>query len=101
MLVSAAAAALPLLHSVGVQAIELYKRAQPASLVSSQQLLLQQCIAPRVHLRLGVWHYPEAKTTGPSLWSQQRLQGLVQQMIRLPLPGGCGDLNGYWEPCGV
>jgi hypothetical protein len=72
-----------------MQAIELFKRAPPQLLIASNSLLLQQCVAPRVKLLGGVWQYPEPRTSGPGLWSQQRLQLLVQQMLRLPLPGGC------------
>lgn len=70
-----------------MQAIKLYKRATPESIISSRQLLLQQCITPRVELSGGVWHYPEPQTVGPGLWSQRRLQMFVQQLTRLPLTG--------------
>uniref|UniRef100_A0A383V4E2 Rab-GAP TBC domain-containing protein n=1 Tax=Tetradesmus obliquus TaxID=3088 RepID=A0A383V4E2_TETOB len=97
-----AAEEMPMLHSklvnlaitkratadqLAVQAIELFKRAPPQQLIASHSLLLQQCVAPRVRLQGGVWQYPEPRTSGPGLWSQQRLQLLVQQMLRLPLPG--------------
>jgi hypothetical protein len=71
----------------GLQAIKLYKRATPESIISSRQLLLQQCITPRVELSAGVWHYPEPQTLGPGLWSQRRFMALMQQLTRLPLPG--------------
>jgi hypothetical protein len=70
-----------------LQAIKLYKRATPEFIISSRQLLLQQCITPRVELSAGVWHYPEPQTLGPGLWSQRRFQALMQQLTRLPLPG--------------
>lgn len=70
-----------------MQAIKLYKRATPESIISSRQLLLQQCITPCVELRAGVWHYPEPQVLGPGLWSQRRFQALMQQLTRLPLPG--------------
>lgn len=97
-----AAEEMPVLHSklvnlsvtkmatadqLAIQAIKLYKRATPESIISSRQLLLQQCITPRVELSGGVWHYPEPQTVGPGLWSQRRLQMFVQQLTRLPLPG--------------
>ncbi|KAF6262982.1 rab-GTPase-TBC domain-containing protein [Scenedesmus sp. NREL 46B-D3] len=97
-----AAEEMPMLHSrlvnlaitkqatadqLAVQAIELFKRAPPQQLIASHSLLLQQCVAPRVKLLGGVWQYPEPRSAGPGLWSQQRLQLLVQQMLRLPLPG--------------
>jgi hypothetical protein len=77
------------LSCCSAQAIELFKRAPPQQLIASNSLLLQQCVAPRVRLQGGVWQYPEPRTSGPGLWSQQRLQLLVQQMLRLPLPGEC------------
>lgn len=84
-----------LTHAFGycltMQAIELFKRAPPQQLIASHSLLLQQCVAPRVRLQGGVWQYPEPRTSGPGLWSQQRLQLLVQQMLRLPLPGGSAE----------
>lgn len=69
------------------QAIKLYKRATPESIIASRQLLLQQCITPRVELSAGVWHYPEPQALGPGLWSQRRFMALMQQLTRLPLPG--------------
>lgn len=70
------------------QAIKLYKRATPESIIASRQLLLQQCITPRVELSAGVWRYPEPQVLGPGLWNQRRFQALMQQLTRLPLPGG-------------
>lgn len=97
-----AAEEMPILHSklvnlcvtkmatadqLAIQAIKLYKRATPESIIASRQLLLQQCITPRVELSAGVWRYPEPQVLGPGLWSQRRLQALMQQLTRLPLPG--------------
>jgi hypothetical protein len=82
-----------------MQAIELFKRAPPQQLIASHSLLLQQCVAPRVKLLGGVWQYPEPRTAGPGLWSQQRLQLLVQQMLRLPLPGECKEYKEVFAWC--
>ena len=71
----------------GLQAIKLYKKLTPESIITSRHLRLQQCITPRVELRSGSWHYPEPQTLGPGLWSQRRFQALVQHLTRLPLPG--------------
>jgi hypothetical protein len=76
------------------QAIKLYKRATPESIIASRQLLLQQCITPRVELSAGVWRYPEPQVLGPGLWSQRRFQALMQQLTRLPLPGGSRTVLG-------
>jgi hypothetical protein len=82
-----------------MQAIELFKRAPPQQLIASHSLLLQQCVAPRVKLLGGVWQYPEPRTAGLGLWSQQRLQMLVQQMLRLPLPGEFDGVRHAVQKC--
>lgn len=47
--------------------------------------------------------YPEPRAAAPGLWSQQRLQGLVAAMLRLPGERGrCGGgvlLYVRWQPC--
>eukprot|EP00879_Flechtneria_rotunda_P017932 GHRR01018794.1.p3 GENE.GHRR01018794.1~~GHRR01018794.1.p3 ORF type:complete len:162 (+),score=52.30 GHRR01018794.1:678-1163(+) len=97
-----AAEEMPVLHSklvnmtitrratadqLAVQAIELFKQSPPHQLIASRSLLLQQSVAPRVQLRGGVWHYPEPRHSGKGQWTQQRLQSLLQHVVKLPLPG--------------